>query len=130
MQKGRETLRALGKRNREGREMKPCPKCGCYEWRHRSWRTGKHVCPPRFLVCLPEYHGDGVDDGQYVHAPDPESAAEKWAEKYDSEGDYPVLDGGPITVRVADSDGTVTHWKITAEASVNYYTEDADGGAK
>jgi hypothetical protein len=61
-------------------------------------RIGPHRCPPLFVVWDPE-NGD-ERDGRRVYASDYQSAAEKWADLADSEGEYGMWDGNEVDVLV------------------------------
>ena len=102
--------------------MSFCDKCGKF----LIW-SDIHVCPPVYFVHYGDCHGES-EEGDRVRATAPEYAAERWAEDHNEANDHFLTDGDPITVRVTDPDGEVTHWTVTAEASVSYSSEEAEGG--
>lgn len=82
---------------------------------------GHHRCPPKWEVHVPDYHGE--DDWSAVFAHDAEEAAERYAEKYDSEGDYTVVGGSSLTVYVRaadDPDAKVIKYEVSGEAVPRY----------
>lgn len=84
-------------------------KCECKPFEaQRNWGPKPWETPP--------------EDGNWhgLHARDAEEAAERFAETYDAEGDYPFLSARHGRVWVRDPDGTVTRWEIEAEAEPVY----------
>lgn len=71
--------------------FRKCADCGEYDW------MDKHKCPPLWRVQIPEY-----EDGEWtrIYARTAALAAEKHAELFDSQGDYPIVDGPPVKVIV------------------------------
>jgi hypothetical protein len=67
-----------------------CPICGKY---HQLFMR---KCEPRWAVFV-----DGAEDPQSVFAQDESSAAEEVASEHDA-GDYHLMNGGELTVRVCD----------------------------
>lgn len=78
-----------------------------------------HKCPPAFEVRQVYPSGD-VDDWRTFYALDAEQAAEKWAERYDSYGDYTIVQGSPATVDVQDSEGKATRFIVHGESVPSY----------
>jgi hypothetical protein len=72
-------------------ETKRCPMCKAYLW------TDTHQCPPAWLVWLVD---EAIDDAQTIYASRAESAAELWAARYDSDGDYEIVGGKSLRVFV------------------------------
>lgn len=72
-------------------DFQKCTECGEFDW----IRT--HTCPPLWEVQIAEYMHDEI---RTVRAHSDELAAEKFAELYDAEGDYPIVDGPATTVKV------------------------------
>ena len=93
-----------------------CSTCG--EWMYSS----RHACPPIFEVNYPEYG----DEWREIRAIDAETAAEKWAEREDSESAEYSIVGGRETpvVNVRGPDGSVTRWIISGEAVPKYYASE------
>ncbi|MCZ6868075.1 MAG: hypothetical protein O7G84_01065 [Gammaproteobacteria bacterium] len=80
-----------------------------------------HKCPPAFLVWY-EGHGDDPEvDHDVVHSHDAESAAEKWAEESDGQGDYTIVQGSDETVKVRPRDGGAWEtWTVSGETVAQY----------
>lgn len=104
-----------------------CQTCGVYGF--LSGRFADHKCPPAF-ECRMEWHSDDDDAWERVYATDAESAAEKFAERYDCEGgEYAIVSGRgrnePIVqVRPApafeEDPEPFERWSITAETVPQY----------
>ena len=97
-----------------------CTVCGAYSvFEH-------HVCPPVFHVwCLDYDHEE--DDALKVRAHSVEEAAEKWAMRSDSDGDYTIVRGTEVVVMVrkegeADAKALVVH----GETVPHYSARDAE----
>ena len=89
----------------------------CNGW---SVNLTHHRCPPTW-TCEPAdsfNYGEGYQ--QKVIAHDAELAAEKFAENWDSEGDYDILRGREFGVKVTAADGAETFWEVTGESVPNY----------
>ena len=101
-----------------------CPICREYGWLKETSSILRHVCKPVF-ECRPEWYGDDEDAWETVHATDTETAAEKYAERYDSNGGEYAIVGGKmrdecvIQVRAPGSDA-FERWAIEAEAVPTY----------
>ena len=81
-----------------------------------------HRCPPAYDV-IDEDGGYGDDAWQWackIFARDPESAAEKWADQHDCEGDYTIIRGTEAVVSVRDEQGNVTRWIVSGESVPEY----------
>lgn len=66
----------------------------------------------------------GYEDEQpeTVYALDPEFAAEKWAEEYDSDaGERRLLNGAAMAVEVTAPDGEATRYDLHGESVPTYY---------
>ena len=64
------------------------------------------------------------EEPETVYAIDPEYAAEKWAEEYDREGDYLILNGRDMTLHVTEPDGTEHTYEITGESVPTYHARE------
>ena len=73
----------------------------CEEW---VWRNGEHVCPPKWLLWVPE-NGETEADAREVYATSDEAAVEKWAEEDDrNSAEYSIARGTEVTVRLRYAD--------------------------
>lgn len=92
--------------------MRYCRKCGMYV-------RDDHVCK------LWEVWGEddeGEDDAVEIGAPDPESAAEKWAERHDEDG--AMAESSTLyKVFVKNEKGEVETYNIRAQVETNYHAE-------
>lgn len=72
------------------------------------------------------YHDDymGSDDFKVIEAFDHEQAAEKYAEYYDSDGDYSVVGGSNILVKVEGPDGDARFLSVSGESVPSYNASD------
>ena len=71
-----------------------CPTC-----KRAMWSSGAHVCPPQWSVWNPDQEEE--EDARVFFADDPETAAEEWGEKDDSDSaDYDIVKGKPAIVSV------------------------------
>jgi hypothetical protein len=99
-------------------DFKQCPKCK--EW---SWRN---PCPcVVYEVAIPWKGEVDVDDWYAVHAEDPELAIEKFAQHYDSDGDYSILRNNgadEVWCRLL-GDTVISKWRIVAESEPQYYAK-------
>lgn len=95
--------------------MNECPRC------HRfRFRAGDCNCA-RFEAGIP-WNGE-VEEGGWtsLYATDAEDAAEKYAERHDSDSaEYTIVRNGEAEVWVRDEDNNVTKWDITAESVPTY----------
>lgn len=70
-----------------------------------------------------EVHGPEEDEVRTIWDTSPYAAALQFAELYNEDGDYPMMDGEPIVVVIKG-----VRFQITAEPSINYYCKElADG---
>ena len=94
--------------------MNKCPICD--EWDYQL-SSSPHKCPPKWLVNIPDYHGD---EWVTIYAVGNEEAATKIAERYDDERQ--LMDGGEIKVLVMspEKDG-IAEFIVTGEAVPTYY---------
>lgn len=95
---------------------RPCAECGetVYDW-ERS-----HRCNPRFVVWAPIYGQTADDGGQAFRVRDAEAAAEAWAERWDSNGDYEIIGGDEVLVHVRGADGELLRWTVAGETVPQY----------
>lgn len=92
-----------------------CTKCDTYMLFPNS-----HKCPPMF-ICEPQdnFYGDGCE--REICEINPQYAAQKFCEAWDSEGDYDIIRSGEFRVKVTDPrNNEVTYWDIVAEAVPQY----------
>lgn len=97
--------------------LKWCTPCWTHHWDGAA-------CLPTFEVRNAEF---GEDDWEEVRAAAPEYAAETWADRSDSDGDYGIISGSEVTLDVRDADGVITKWKVTGEAVPQYTATEVDG---
>jgi len=100
-----------------------CKTCG-------SWMMfpNSHRCPPKFDV-IDADGGYGKDPWQWakaIFAHDAETAAEKYADQSDCEGDYSIIRGNEATILVRDEAGEITRWTVTGESVPSYSAYPAD----
>lgn len=88
-----------------------CPVCDTFAWMDR------HVCPSVWMCRL-----EGNDnDWSTIYALDPEDAAERFAEQYDSGGEYTIVREGEARVEVQLQDReTIKLFEVTAESVPQY----------
>jgi hypothetical protein len=92
-----------------------CPKCG--QW---SLFPESHQCPPEWRCW--EEENETAEDGSTVRARCAETAAEKYAEEYDSEGDYMIVHGTDATICVrAKAGGDVERFQVSGEVVPQYH---------
>ncbi len=90
-----------------------CKICGKYDF------IDRHKCSPKWEATIPEYYGD---EWVEVYAFDEESAAENMAERYNSNGDYSLMNGNEITVLVKKPGGEeVKTFICSAEPDIIYH---------
>lgn len=100
-----------------------CKTCGGYV---SSYST--HQCPPRFQ-CRFDEKDKSERDWVPIFAANPEVAAEKFADRYDCENEYSILQQGDNCERiieVRDPSDEITRWNIRAESVPHYYAEAAE----
>lgn len=89
--------------------LRDCPLCGAF------WVGEFHKCY-EFTVTYD-------DDDEQVWATDHESAALKYGDAYDDDGDYPLANGGTIEVEVTGNGGT-KRFSVSAEVVPTYYAKE------
>jgi hypothetical protein len=92
-----------------------CPRCKEYRW-DNSCKCVKFRCGVPWQGKLDP---DDMDDE--VYAIDAEHAAEKCAERRDSDGDYTIIKHGEGEIWVMDPDDVLTKWTIEAESVPTYH---------
>jgi hypothetical protein len=100
-----------------------CTICGEYGW------TDTHKCKPIFCVWYPGWHGDDPEDATKIHATDHAEAAATWAERDDAEGDYTIVSGSDVLVRVWRDDEEPSEAKtlvVTGESVPSYRAIECD----
>lgn len=102
-------------------DFRRCTICREHGW-FGNKIMGEHVCKP-IWECQPEWYSD-PEDWTPVHAADAESAAEKYAERYDQDGEYSIVGGhmrGDVVIRTRKpGDDVFERWDIEAEAVPTY----------
>lgn len=89
-----------------------------------------HRCKPRWLVREHGKYRNWGDDWHDIYARDAEAAATKFGEMYD-EGDYPIVQGSPLTVMVKDpATGRAEAYIIYGEHVPSYSASPDDTGIK
>lgn len=96
-----------------------CPTCG-----KADWGDGRHRCPPMWEVER-AWDRKGVREWEECNPIRAESsvlAAEAWADRHDSNGDYTIVRGSEETVRVRplDSDEEWSVFTVTGESVPEY----------
>jgi hypothetical protein len=72
------------------------------------------------------FHEDYLgDDSKTIYAIDHEQAAERYGEYYNSDGDYSLMNN-EITVDVVDESGERKRFKVGAEPSIHYNSEEIE----
>lgn len=95
-----------------------CLICGEFKY------TNYHKCHPAWLVW--QLDGETENDAITVYGIDAQDAAEKWADKQDSYGDYWIVQGGnPIVcVRSASADDApIEYLAVEGEAVPQYHAQ-------
>ena len=96
-----------------------CPTC-------KGWIFfAKHTCPPSFEV---RNLDDKDDESAFnvVYARDEEEAAEKWADDYDSYGDYTIVGGSSVKVEVRHRNGESKFYEVSGESVPRYTASELD----
>lgn len=96
------------------RDFNKCDICGDYHWADAS-------CGDVYLVFHEEYLGD---DPKTIYANSFRGAGKKYAEYYNSNGDYVLMDN-TIEVKIQFGD-EVKKMKLSAEPSINYLAEESE----
>jgi len=106
-------------------DLRRCKLCGEHGWFGSAF-FGEHKCPPCW-ECCPEWNKD-FDHWENVYAADAETAATKYAERYDCDGgDYLIVsnrmrDDPVVRVRKIGEEA-FDRWSIRAEAVPTYYAD-------
>ena len=87
-----------------------------------DWHDLDKPCAPAFEV----YYEDLGEKPQIFHAYNHEDAALKFAEHYNSNGDY-VLMNDSIDVKVVDDNGVAKFFRVGAEPYINYTSMEIEG---
>lgn len=102
-------------------DFRRCPICREHGW-FGNRIMGEHACKP-IWECQPEWHKE-PEDWTAVHATDAEAAAEKYAERYDQDGEYNIVSGNlrsDVIIRTRKPGGDVfERWAIEAETVPTY----------
>lgn len=92
-----------------------------------------HKCPPCWLVFLGDYGSstpsDSEEDWTEVYALDESEAAEKYAEKCNTEGDYYLMDSMyPVWVRPFpwNPDDKPKRFNVSAEPDIRYSVDEVE----
>ncbi|MEE9386400.1 MAG: hypothetical protein V3V08_23545 [Nannocystaceae bacterium] len=103
-----------------------CPTCdvGHFDF------EGPHVCPPEWCLywtseLAKHPDRDPGEDAFRVRGDDPESAAKKWAEEYDQDGDYHIVGGDSqeMTIWKPGEFDEATRWLVRGEGVPSYWAE-------
>ena len=93
--------------------MSRCGKCGAY------WFAGSHHCRPYEVWQLE----DGREEAIRIFSISVDDAAERWARKYNDEGD--LTDEDPVIVCVYEADtGEIVYRSVRAELSIDYQVDE------
>jgi hypothetical protein len=90
-----------------------CPRC-------REFKVIAKTCRCQRFECGIPFRGE-VEDWDEIFAQDAEGAAEKDAERRDSDGDYTIVSQGEAEIWTRDYAGTVEKWMIEARSEPHYY---------
>ena len=91
------------------RDYKKCEIC-------KEWHWTNDRCLPEYFVYHEEYMGD---EAKSIRASGHESAALKYGEYYNRDGDYCLMDGSTIKVKV-EKDNVIKFFEIGAEPDIHY----------
>lgn len=105
-------------------EWRNCPICRKYD--HTSW----HRCKPEW-ECAME---DKKPDWHIVRGSHPDDAVKEFAEQYDCEGDYTIVQAGDrgefvILVRKPGEPKTIKRFKVYGESVPRYYANELQNEA-
>lgn len=75
-----------------------------------------------FFVKCEKFHVAG--EYSVIEADDHKSAAERFGEDYNEDGDYTLSKGGRVRVEVRSVDGSVKSFEVTAETVPVYFAEE------
>lgn len=108
--------------------LEQCPDCKEYP----TFGMERHTCAPIWVVHKQDYHGDDWRDGDQVRARHQETAASKWADEYDSGGDYDIVAGRyqPIVSVRREDGGDVKWFRLYGEAVAHYYATEVEEEVK
>lgn len=90
-----------------------CPRCSAF-------RVIAKLCHCQRFECGMPFRGE-VEGWEEVFAMDAESAAEKEAERRDSDGDYTIVRHGEAEIWTRDHAGVIEKWDIRAESVPTYH---------
>ena len=85
----------------------------------REWHWTESKCSPEYLVYFEDYMGD---EAKEIRANTHESAALKFAEWYNTQNDYCLMNE-TIDVKV-EKDGIVKNFSVSAEPDVHYSSKE------
>lgn len=97
-----------------------CDRCGALTFAGKTFAGYPHTCY-RFEVRCPEYDTDWEDVWDF----DAEGAVKKWCERFDAQGDYPIVGGGGldhVQVRGHRIEG-VEAWAVVTDTVIEYYAD-------
>ena len=95
-----------------------CRRCGEYSW---------SICDcKRYELARKWQPTSKVADADWreVYGRDPERIVERWAERYDAQGDYTIVGGSEADVWLRDEDGTLTEWTVRGETVPQYHANE------
>ena len=96
-------------------DFKKCDKCQIWHW-------NESACDPEYLVYYEDYMGD---DPKPVRAQNHEDAALVFAQWYNTQNDYCLMNE-IIEVKV-EKDGIVKYFSVGAEPDVHYSSSEIEG---
>lgn len=85
----------------------------CERCQKTIWHGGECNCK--------SFEIDHDGETYQVFGVDEEDAATNWAEDYDDNGDHTLASGSEVTISVKNTEGEITKFVCSAEATVNYY---------
>lgn len=91
-----------------------CPFCGEYHFKNES-------CEPQYFVYHDEYLGSNF---KTIHASSHEEAAVKYARYYNEDGDFPMMNGDAIKLKVIDHNSIAMCFTVYAEPDIHYNTKE------
>lgn len=102
-----------------------CPTCRGYIYTYKG--ADNHRCPPAWLVWYPDWQGPEPEDAAVVYAVSAEAAAEKWAHDQDADGDYTIIGGSEVQVKVrARGSSDWDEYEVTGETVAQYNARKVD----
>lgn len=87
----------------------------------KTHHKSSHHWPEFEIVCA--YHDIGTpggDPSRKVHAPSPEAAATRWAEEFDADGDYTIVQGSSEDVEVYRDGKLCGRYQVSGESVPEY----------